>query len=367
MKRQDGIHATRHEAIYGNRRSGAMVIGLVILLGTGAAILFTAGGCGKSGTEANSEGASAVGGDGGERSGITATIFPLYDLARDVAGEDFEVTLILPAGRSPHGYEMTPADRLRLRKSEILVGAGGEVDSWVSKAASDEGGGESAGLTIINVFELAGGDSTQTDVDDQAHEETNGEVAHQEEHEHGGDHGAHSQALNPHQWLVPRMAKRYVERLRDVLIARHPEKAEGVESRAAAVIRKLDELDATYRNAFADLADRRMITFHDAFVPLAEEYGLEVVATIYSIESQQITPADVKQVDGFVDAGVRAVFSEPQFENRAIKRLHSNIKMRVLDPLGGRGEPAGYKTYFEMMNSNLRVLVEGLRENTGGR
>lgn len=356
MMRQDGTYTAKREAIRGNPSAAAMAIGLVIFLATAVAMLFTAGGCTKSESKKNSDAAAA--GKSGERSGVAATIFPLFDLARDVAGEDFEVTLILPAGRSPHGYEMTPSDRLRLRKSEILVRAGGGVDSWVSKAAADEAGGESAGLTVISLSQLAGGELAGTKTPDERHEK-----AHEEEHEH---HGAQGHALNPHQWLLPRMAKRYVEELRNVLVARHTEKAAGVEARAAQVMNKLDELDATYRKAFAGVTDRRMITFHDAFVPLAKEYGLEVVATIYSIESQQITPADVKRVDEFLNAGVRAVFSEPQFENRAIERLHSNITMRVLDPLGGRTKPTGYATYFEMMNSNLRILIEGLHENLGG-
>ncbi|MEX0877818.1 MAG: zinc ABC transporter substrate-binding protein, partial [Candidatus Spechtbacterales bacterium] len=39
---------------------------------------------------------------------VAATIFPLYDIVSNVAGDSVDVELLLPSGASPHFYEFTP-------------------------------------------------------------------------------------------------------------------------------------------------------------------------------------------------------------------------------------------------------------------
>ena len=43
---------------------------------------------------------------------VAATIFPIYDIARNVAGDKAEVVLITPPGASPHTFEIT-AEQIR--------------------------------------------------------------------------------------------------------------------------------------------------------------------------------------------------------------------------------------------------------------
>ena len=38
---------------------------------------------------------------------VAVSIFPIYDLARQVAGDRLDVVLVLPPGRSEHGFEPT--------------------------------------------------------------------------------------------------------------------------------------------------------------------------------------------------------------------------------------------------------------------
>ncbi len=279
------------------------------------------------------------------RSGIVATIFPLYDLAKDIAGDDITTQLILPAGRSPHEYAMTPSDRVKLRNAKFLIMAGGGIDSWIVKAATDE---EKRGLSIIDLYALEGGERL---------------LAH--EHEENESSDLNNQPLNPHQWLLPRVAEDMVKILTKTLTKEYPDKAQLLQSHLKTVLQHLDKIDNNYREQIRGIKDRRMITFHDAFDPLAQEYALDIVATIYRVESQQITPSDMTRLRHFINTGVRAVFAEPQFESGALSQLGDQLTIRTLDPLGGRTSPPGYATYDEMMESNLKILVEGLRDNQG--
>src|SRR5262245_50347203 len=45
---------------------------------------------------------------------VAVSIFPLYDVARSVAGDRLEVLLVLPPGRTEHGYDPSPKEVARL-------------------------------------------------------------------------------------------------------------------------------------------------------------------------------------------------------------------------------------------------------------
>ena len=76
--------------------------------------------------------AGALGGCGGEpasaedaRERIVATLPPLAWPARALLGERADVTVLLPPGASPHGFELSPTDAAALRGADLVLGAGG--------------------------------------------------------------------------------------------------------------------------------------------------------------------------------------------------------------------------------------------------
>jgi ABC-type Zn uptake system ZnuABC Zn-binding protein ZnuA len=52
---------------------------------------------------------------------VVATITPLADFARQVGGTRVEVTLLLPAGASPHTYEPTPKTVQEISKAKVFI------------------------------------------------------------------------------------------------------------------------------------------------------------------------------------------------------------------------------------------------------
>lgn len=279
--------------------------------------------------------------------GVAVTIFPLYDLVKQVAGPGIKVTLLLPPGVSEHGYSPSPADVKALNDAAVLVANGGGIDDWIAPVYRDRA---ASGQRLVNLMSILGNGLGEFDTGGTHHDE------HGEEgHEHGGP--------NPHVWLVPRHASRLVAAVARELEALHPDQAQAISDREDAVQQQLAELDIAYEDALAPIADKRLITYHDAFNRLAENYGLQIVATVLTVETQDATPARVKEVRKCIEEdGVHAVFTEPQFDARAIEGVAGGITPRLLDPLGDPNRP-GYESYDAMMRSNLRNLVEGLREN----
>ena len=71
-----------------------------------------------------------------EKIQIVATIFPLYDFAREIAGEDAEVKMLLKPGAEVHSYEPTPQDIIAIQNCDVFLYIGGESDEWVRNVLS---------------------------------------------------------------------------------------------------------------------------------------------------------------------------------------------------------------------------------------
>lgn len=286
--------------------------------------------------------------------GVVVTIFPVFDLTRQIAGPDISVSLLMQPGASEHAFDPTPADLMTLSSAGLLIACGDGIDEWVAPAYHQRQG-EGLRLLLLNaVLDFPIGSFGQADVHAHGHH-------HDDSSDHEHDHG--SETLNPHQWLVPKSAMMFVVAIRDELTRMHPDKATGLAERAAALLADLEAIDREYSAALAPLPDKRIITFHDAFSGLAEPYGIQVSASFFNIHSNQVTPAALSEVVTQIEkAGVRAVYVEPQINSDVVTRLRQQVTLRILDPIGDPNRP-GYETYQNLMRTNLSNLIDGLLEN----
>ena len=62
---------------------------------------------------------------------VSATIFPAYDIARQIAGDKANVSLLLAPGESPHTFNMTPSVQKQISDSVLVFGIGEGLDEWI--------------------------------------------------------------------------------------------------------------------------------------------------------------------------------------------------------------------------------------------
>ena len=84
---------------------------------------------------------------------------------------------------------------------------------------------------------------------------------------------------NPHLWLSVPYGIGYVDRIESALAAADAANASAYAANATAYRARLTALDARVRDRIGSIApaDRKLVTFHDAFPYFAREYGLEIV------------------------------------------------------------------------------------------
>ncbi|NMB03801.1 MAG: zinc ABC transporter solute-binding protein, partial [Tissierellia bacterium] len=64
---------------------------------------------------------------------IMATLFPQYDFARIVGGDQVTVTLILPPGVEAHAYEPTPKEVGAIQKADLFLYTGEQMEPWAHR------------------------------------------------------------------------------------------------------------------------------------------------------------------------------------------------------------------------------------------
>ena len=190
-----------------------------------------------------------------DRLQIVTTIFPAYDFARAVAGDDADVTMLLPPGTESHSYEPTPADILAVQNCDLFVYLGGESDTWVETIlASIEQEGES--MRMIDCVTLL----KEDDHDHDPENEGLGEVL----------------GMDEHVWTSPENAEQITVAIGNKLAELDVERASVYRSNADAYAQKIDQLDGRFEDFF-DTLDDRTIIFGDRFALryFAEEYDLD--------------------------------------------------------------------------------------------
>src|SRR5687768_9290450 len=84
--------------------------------------------------------APACGGKAGGKKRVAVSIFPLYDIARRVAGDRLDVVLVLPPGRSEHDYDPTPKEAAKIAQAKLGLAVGLGMDDWLAKIVKGAAG-----------------------------------------------------------------------------------------------------------------------------------------------------------------------------------------------------------------------------------
>ena len=273
---------------------------------------------------------------------VAATIFPLYDLVRQVAGPSVEVILLVPPGTSEHTFTVKPGTIRAITGCRAIFAIGHGLDDWVARLAREAG--VSRTIVVDTGIPLRRGYS--------------------EPHRHGraGSRTTSQDAVDPHYWLSIPNAMRMVQNIADALAQLDPPAQADYQRRAVAYLEQLHSADAEIRRLLLDLPRREIATFHRAFDYFAEAYGLHVVAVFEPVPGKEPGPRYVETFQRQVRAHkLRTVFIEPQLSEVALRGLTQDlgITLRQLDALGGA---QGVASYIAMMQFNAAQIAAALRE-----
>ena len=186
---------------------------------------------------------------------IVCTNFSCYDFARQVAGQEAEVLMLLKPGAESHSYEPSPNDIISIQNCDLFVFVGGDSDEWVGDILS------SMDQSHMTLFKLM--DQVQT-----VREELVEGMESEEDDEGEGE-------ADEHVWTSPANAMTIVRNLADVIVSLDPEHAQTYQRNAASLVARIQKVDDDLRKVVAE-GKRREIIVADRFPfrYFCDEFGL---------------------------------------------------------------------------------------------
>ncbi|OPZ84272.1 MAG: High-affinity zinc uptake system binding-protein ZnuA precursor [Firmicutes bacterium ADurb.Bin419] len=265
------------------------------------------------------------------------------NIAKDIEGVNV-VNMAEPKSGCLHDYQMTPADMKLIEDADIMVINGAGMESFLDKITKE--------LPDLKIVE-ASKELELLEEEENTHESEEEDV----------DHSNHEHSVNAHIWVSISGAIAEVKNIGEQLANADPDNAEKYRSNTSEYVLKLEKQKEKMIKALEGIENKNIVTFHEAFPYFAEEFGLNIVATIQSEEGSEPSAGEMAgTIRKIKESNVKALFTEPQNSSNAVDIVsrETGLDVYVLDPVVS-GDEDDMDAYGKAMDENLRVLVEALK------
>jgi zinc/manganese transport system substrate-binding protein len=276
---------------------------------------------------------------------VVATFSILADLVQNVGGARIALTTLVGPDDDAHVYQPTPSDGRALAAARVVFVNGLGFEGWIRRLVRSSG-------TRAEVVEAARGI-------DAIREATSGQG-----HSHGHSHG-HGE-FDPHAWHSITSVRRYVENIRDALIAADGDGAELYRTNAAAYLVRLQTLETEIRALLAAVPAerRRVLVQHGAFAYFQRDYGITFVSVQgVSTEAEPTAQQIASLIRQVRNRRITAIFAENITNPRSLQRIAAESSARMggtlfSDALSPAGGPA--TTYIDLMRHNASTIARAI-------
>ena len=256
----------------------------------------------------------APSGKSGERT-VTVTIPPVAWFVETIAGDDFNVNVMLPPGADHHIWEPLPAQINSLSGSEalIVIGQLGFEEAWMKRFLQVNP--DMRVLDLSQNIELV---TAYTDAYGEGHGHTG--------HLHEG--------ADPHFWMSPAEAAIMAKDISEFLSGLNSGSAERYEANYRSLADSIAVLDTLVRNAVVSMKKRIVLVYHPALAYMARDYGFEQVS--FEDEGKSPSPARMKElIDIAREKEIKTIFIQAEYDVRNAESLarESGAELVVINPM----------------------------------
>lgn len=265
---------------------------------------------------------------------VVTTFTILQDMAQNVAGDKALVESITKPGAEIHDYEPTPLDIVKAQSADLVLRNGMGLERWFEKFMGKVKGVSSATLSE-GIEPMSIGE------------------------------GPYNGKPNPHTWMSPANAIKYVENIRMALVKMDPANAASYTANAAVYTDRIKSIDTPLRAKLAEIPanQRWLVTCEGAFSYLARDYGLKELFLWPVNADEEGTPQQIqKVVDSIRQNKIPVCFSESTISDKAMRQVAHETGTRYggvlyVDSLTDEGGVA--PTYLKLLEYNADTIVQG--------
>ena len=291
-------------------------------------------------------GAAVVGSvEAADRVRVVATIPDLKSLTEAVGGDLVEVEALTRGTQNFHEAEVRPSMMLKLRKADLLVENGVDLDAWVEVAVQSANnanivrGGRgrveiSRGILLLEV------PSVRVD-------RSMGDV-----HPLG----------NPHFSLDPGLAPAITQNIVDGLVRVAPQHRASFERNRAAFLARVDEQMARWTKLMEPVKGAKVVVFHPVYIYLLTRFGLTQAGALEDRPGIPPSPQHlVNVIRQMKEEGIKAILVEPWNDVKLANRVAEEAGAKAYVMASAVGAVKGTDNYIAAIDYNITTLAKALR------
>lgn len=248
---------------------------------------------------------------------ISVTIEPQRYFVERIAGTDFQVNSVIPAGQSPETYDPTPKQMMEIGNSMAYfkIGYIGFEQAWMKSLEKQN--------PNMQVFDLSKG------------------MALIENHENGHHHHG---AIDPHIWTSVGGVKVMAKNIRDALITLNPEYEARYMQRYDSLMREINNLEILLKQRLEPVKGSSFIIYHPTLTYFAQEFGLNQLCI--ELDGKEPSPAQLKElIETARHSQAKVVFVQQEFDQKNAELIANETGCRLV-----RINPLAYDWKQEILN-----------------
>lgn len=235
-----------------------------------------------------------------EKPVIAVTIIPEATFLSAVAGDDFEIITMIPAGASPETYEPSPKEMASLESASIYFSIGVPSEESILKSLSPT-------TKTVALHQKTAAEHPDLTLDS---------------------------GRDPHIWLCPERASFMVSLIAEELALFFPENAQKYNQNAQDYINEISSATKTAQDILENSETKDFFVFHPSFQYFANYFSLNM----YALEEhgKEATPKHLAQmVDLAKEKNINAVFYQAEASARQAESFAKEIGAKAvkLEPL----------------------------------
>jgi len=275
---------------------------------------------------------------------VTATS-DLAALASEIGGDHIDVESIARGYQDPHFVEAKPSFLLKLRKADLLIVVGLQLEiGWLPPLITQSGNPR------IQV-EAAG----YLDASDFAEilEKPTGVVtrAMGDVHPLG----------NPHYWLDPENGRRIAHGIQMKLAEMRPEDAGYFAQRLEAFSQRLSTQEKAWDETMKPFHGLKVVSYHKSWPNFAKRFDLNVVGYIEPRPGIPPSPSHTLELIGMMRRdNVKLIMVEPYFDLKTPDSIASQTGAQVLVMLPSVGGEKEVTDYFKLFDYDIALLSKAV-------
>jgi len=270
---------------------------------------------------------------------VVTSTSDLAAITREIGGDLVKVESIAKGNQDPHYIEVLPSHMLKVKRADIYLKVGMELDLWADKII---GGSRNRDLVIVDCSENI-----------KAREIPTGQI--------DASMGDIHRFGNPHYWLDPLNGPVIAESIVTALSLKDPENTAKYEDNLRTFVESITKSHESWSVKYDDLKGVELIYYHNTWAYFNHRFGLQVLDFVEPKPGIMPTPNHVDHLVKLIqNKQLKVLAMEPYFSDKAPNYLVQKTDIKVVKLAPSVGAQEGTDSYLEMIQYNLDALQNAL-------